>query len=79
MITYKVSSRGQLVIPARLRSKYKIKPNSKVEWIDKGGVITLVPIPDNVITSSRGILKKTSTRILLRQRKEDKELEGKAK
>lgn len=78
-MTYKVSSRGQLVIPSRFRSKHKIKLNSKVEWIDKGEVITLVPIPDNVITSSRGILKKTSTQILLQQRKEDKELEGKSK
>jgi len=50
-----------------------------VEWIDKGKVITLVPIPDDVITSSRGILKKTSTRILLQQKKEDKELEEKSK
>lgn len=76
---YKVSSRGQLVIPFRFRSKYKIKSNSKVEWIDKGDVITLVPIPDNVIISSRGILKKTSTTVLLQQRMEDKGLEGRSK
>ena len=78
-MTTTVSSRGQLVIPSRLRTKYKIKSNSKVEWIDTGKVITLVPIPDDVITSSRGILRKTSTQTLLQHRKEDKELEGRSK
>lgn len=70
-----VSSRGQVVIPARFRSKYKIKANSKVEWIDSGKVMTLVVIPDDVIASSRGILKKTSTRNLLQEREKDKAVE----
>lgn len=78
-MTSKVSARGQLVVPYRFRAKYKIKVNSKIEWIDNGKVLTLVPIPDNVIASSRGILKKTSSRILLQQRKEDKEFEEKSK
>lgn len=70
-----VSSRGQVVIPARFRSKYKIKANSKIEWIDSGKVMTLVVIPDDVIASSRGILKKTSTRNLLQEREKDKAVE----
>ncbi|MFH1776449.1 MAG: AbrB/MazE/SpoVT family DNA-binding domain-containing protein [Candidatus Omnitrophota bacterium] len=78
-MTSTVSVRGQLVIPSRLRTKYNIKTHSKVEWIDAGKVITLVPIPTDVITSSRGILKQTSTKTLLQRRKEDKELEGTAK
>jgi len=78
-MTTTVSSRGQLVIPYRLRTKYKIKTNSKVEWLDTGKVITLVPIPDDVIASSRGILRRTSTQTLLQERKEDKELERKGK
>ncbi len=76
-MTSTVSSRGQLVIPSKLRAKYGLKAKSKVEWIDTGKVITLVPIPKDVITSSRGILKKTSTKSLLQSRKEDIELEGK--
>lgn len=78
-MTSTVSSRGQLVIPSRLRTKYKIRANSKVEWIDTGKLITLVPIPDDLITSSRGILKKISTKTLLQSRMEDKQLEGKSK
>lgn len=78
-MTTTVSSRGQVVIPARFRSKYKIKANSKVEWIDHGKVITLVIIPDDVIASSRGILKKTSTQTLLQERQNDKAFEGKNK
>lgn len=75
-MTSTVSSRGQLVIPSPLRNKYRIKASSKVEWIDTGKAITLIPIPDDVIASSRGILKKTSTQDLLQSRKKDKELEG---
>lgn len=74
-----VSSRGQLVIPSKLRRKYKIKAHSKIEWLDTGKGLALIPIPDDVITSSRGILKKVSTRTLLQAREEDKQRERKAK
>lgn len=74
-----VSSRGQTVIPSKLRKKYKIKANSKVEWIDTGNGLALIPIPKDVIASSRGILKGVSTQSLLESRKEDLELEDKNK
>ncbi len=56
-MTAKVSSRGQTVIPALLREKYHIEPNSRVEFLDAGGEIVLVPIPAQGFKQARGFLK----------------------
>ena len=78
MITSSVSTRGQLVIPHKLRKKYGIESHSQVRWIDTGQGLMLIPLTDDPATSSRGMLKKTkvSTHSLLEARKEDKALEG---
>ena len=77
MITSSVSTRGQLVIPCKLRKKYGIEPHSIVRWIDTGQGLMLVPLTGDPVTLSRGMLKETkvSTRSLLEARKEDKILE----
>jgi AbrB family looped-hinge helix DNA binding protein len=31
-----VTARGQTAIPAEIRRRYNIKPNTKLEWIDDG-------------------------------------------
>ncbi len=49
-----VSSRGQTSVPAELRKKYGIKGNTKLQWIDEGEYITVVPIGDDPIKSFRG-------------------------
>lgn len=84
MLTSSVSTRGQLVIPYKLRKKYDIKPYTLVKWIDTGEGLMLIPYnnANNIIdpvTSSRGMLKgtKVSTRSLLEAKKEDKVLEEK--
>ncbi len=77
-MTTTVSARGQIVIPAKLRKKYHIGPNSKLAWIDTGYGLRLVPIPDDPVRASRGMLKGTgvTTAELLKARQEDKELEA---
>jgi len=72
-----VSVKGQYVIPAKLRKKYHIDTGSKIEAIDTGKGIFLVPIQNDVISSLRGALKRTSTKSLLQFRKEDIRLEDK--
>ena len=57
-MTAKVSLRGQTVIPAALRQKYKILPNSRVEFLDTGNEIVLIPIPTEGIKKARGFLKR---------------------
>ncbi len=72
-----VSTKGQLVIPYKLRKKYGIKPQSQVRWIDTGQGLMVIPLNDDPVSSSRGMLKGTnvSTHSLLEARKEEKALE----
>jgi AbrB family looped-hinge helix DNA binding protein len=51
-----VSSKGQLVIPASLRHKYKLKGGSRVALEDVNGKITLTPDPYEALLSLQGIL-----------------------
>ena len=72
-----VSSRGQTAIPAEIRKKYGIKGNSKLQWIDEGEVITVVPIGDDPIKSFRGKSKcKDLVKSLLESRREERERDG---
>lgn len=50
----KVSTKGQLVLPAGLRKKYEIEAGKEVEILDFGGEIVIVPVPE---TKGRGLLK----------------------
>jgi AbrB family looped-hinge helix DNA binding protein len=70
----KVSSRGQTAIPAQIRKKYGIKENSKLQWIDEGEIITVVPISEDPIKAFRGSSKnKDIVKILLEERRKERE------
>ena len=77
MDTAYVTSKGQLVVPARLRRKYGIKPGTKICFIERDSEILLQPLTREYIRSVCGMLKtKTSaTEELLRERAKDKERE----
>ena len=77
MIVSSVSTKGQLIIPYKFRKKYGINSHSTVKWIDTGQGLMLIPISDDPIASSRGMLKGTgvSTDSLLKLKKEDRLLE----
>ena len=69
-----VSSQGQTSIPAEIRKKYGINANTKLQWIDEGEFITVVPIGDDPIKSFRGKSKgKDLAKSLLEARKEERE------
>ncbi len=53
----KVSVRGQTVIPQEIREQLGIKPNSRLAWSARDGVIVAVPIPEDSVQASIGILK----------------------
>jgi len=57
MAIMKVSEKGWVVIPKELRKKYGIRPGSKVSFVDLGGSVVLVPIPEDPIEAFRGIWK----------------------
>lgn len=74
MTIAKTTVKGQVIIPSKLRKKYKIKKGSKVYIHEgEGNVIIIKPLPEDPIEASRGILKgKTSLlKSLLKERSEE--------
>ena len=49
-----ISSKGQLVIPAELRKKYRLKAGSRVVVDDRGGEIRVLPNPYDALLALRG-------------------------
>jgi len=65
-----VTSKGQLVIPSKLRRKYNIKKGTRVNFVEDHGKIILQPVTREFIDSVCGMLKrkpgdKLATRELL--------------
>jgi len=52
-----VSEKGSIVIPQEIRQKYGIQPASKVEVLDIGDRVMILPIPSDAIRAARGMLK----------------------
>jgi AbrB family looped-hinge helix DNA binding protein len=77
MDTAYVTSKGQLVVPARLRRKYGIKPGTKICFIERNGEIVFQPVTPGYIRSVCGMLKSETpaTEELLKERRKDKERE----
>ena len=72
-MTTTLTVRGQTVIPAPIRKAYGLKSNAKLEWIDDGKCIRVVPLGPDPIGEARGGLGKTRLRqALLRSRAEEK-------
>lgn len=73
-----VTSKGQLVVPARLRRKYGIKPGTKICFIERDNEIVFQPVTREYIHSVCGMLKSETsvTQELLKERAQDTEREG---
>ena len=73
-----VTSKGQLVIPAKLRRKYNIKEGTRVNFIEENGQIILQPVTREYIRSFRGVFKlklgeKTATKQLAEDRSREQQ------
>ena len=53
----RVTSKGQVVIPKRLREKYRILPVTVIRWIEKDHGILMVPESEDPIKAARGMLQ----------------------
>jgi AbrB family looped-hinge helix DNA binding protein len=72
-----VTSKGQLVIPARLRRRYDIRPGTKICFIERENEILFQPVTKEYIRSVCGLLNSTTlvTGELIRERAKDKQRE----
>jgi AbrB family looped-hinge helix DNA binding protein len=77
MDTAAVTSKGQLVVPARLRRRYGIKPGTKVRFIERPDGILFQPVTPEYIRSVCGMLSSETsvTEELLKERARDRERE----
>ena len=71
-----ITEKGQVVIPAALRRKYRIEKGSRIQWLDTGLAIKLIPIPKDPISALRGHAQGEGlTRELLENRRKDAAVE----
>jgi bifunctional DNA-binding transcriptional regulator/antitoxin component of YhaV-PrlF toxin-antitoxin module len=68
----RVTSKGQIVIPKRLREKYAIAPAMTIQWIPKEEGLLMVPETGDAIKAARGMLKGSG---LLKTYLKEKQLE----
>ncbi len=67
-----LTERGQTAVPARIRKRFGLKPGQKLEWVEDGKVIYVLPVPDDPIRAFRGSSKGVRlTEALLQSRRED--------
>ena len=71
----KVSKRGQVSIPAEIRKKLQIGPETRLAWKIEGSTVKLVPLPADTITAFRGSGKKGMVKQLVRDRRADRKRE----
>ncbi len=74
----RVTSKGQIVIPKRLREKYAIVPAMTIRWIPKEEGLLMVPETGDAIKAARGMLKGTGLlKTYLNEKKLEKRRENK--
>ncbi len=68
-----VMARGQTAIPAAIRRRYNINPKTRLDWIDDGRSITVVPLLPDPVRSLRGKYSKSGlSTSLSKYRKEER-------
>ena len=55
MYTARVSSKGWVVIPKELRDKHGIEKGTLMQVMDYGGVLVLVPLPEDPVAALHGM------------------------
>ncbi len=80
-----VSAKGWVVIPKEIRERYGIKKGTRMRFVDYGGIISMIPEPEDALAALDALYGKFAdgpslTDDLLRERaweleKEERELE----
>ncbi len=71
MAIVKTLSKGQIVIPAAIRKRYRIEPGTEMQVMEYGGIIYLIPPVEDPIKAACGLLppKPSLAEKLVRERK----------
>lgn len=71
-----VTTKGQLVIPSKLRRKYAIRKGTQVAFVEEQNRLILQPLTPEFIHSLRGSLKgvPSALKVLQDEHKRDREL-----
>jgi AbrB family looped-hinge helix DNA binding protein len=70
-----VSTKGQFVIPAEMRTALGIRPGTRIAVTQEGSRITLQPVTSALVEETRGMLKgrgRLAEKTLRKWRKEDR-------
>jgi len=72
--TSTVTSKGQLVVPARLRRRFGIKKGTLISFLEDNGRIIVQPVTREFIRGLRGSLKEepSALAVLLEERKRER-------
>ena len=74
----KVTTKGQIVIPKKIREKYGIYPSTSIRWIEKKDGILMVPVTEDPIVAARGMLKGTGVlKAYLGEKNKERKMEDK--
>jgi len=62
-----VTSKGQMVIPARIRRIFGIKAGTRINFVEESGRIILEPVTREYIHSFRGMFKKPGEKSVVQE------------
>jgi len=76
-----VNSKGQLVVPSRIRRRFGIKPGTRINFVEEGDRIIFQPVTREYIHSFRGMFKlkpgeKSAVQEHLEERRAEREKEN---
>lgn len=76
METGYVTSKGQLVIPAKLRKKFGIKAGTRVNFFEEEDGIKIIPVTAEIIKANKGFLGTGGNLLksLMEEKKKEREL-----
>ena len=76
METGYVTSKAQLVIPAKLRKKFGIKAGTRVNFFEEEDGIKIIPVTEEIIDANKGFLgtRGKLLKALMEEKKKEREL-----
>jgi bifunctional DNA-binding transcriptional regulator/antitoxin component of YhaV-PrlF toxin-antitoxin module len=59
-----MTEKGQTVVPAKIRRDHGLHARTRLEWIDDGRSIRVVPVPEDPIREVKGTTRGLRKRLL---------------